>query len=128
MHDAARIGITESIINQFITEMSSDKVGGIVAIPVPDTVKKVNKYLEVVATENREFLWLAQTPQMFKCKILKHAIQSFDGSPTDEAEAVEAIGLQPKICEGSALNFKITYPEDLFRAQSAINIIKKGAL
>ena len=128
VHDAARIGITESIINQFITEMSTDKVGGIVAIPVPDTVKKVNKYLEVVATENREFLWLAQTPQMFKCKTLKHAIQSFDGSPTDEAEAVEAIGLQPKIFEGSALNFKITYPEDLYRAQSAINIIKKGAL
>lgn len=62
VHDAARIGITESIINQFITEISSDKVGGIVAIPVPDTVKKVNKNLEVVATENREFLWLAQTP------------------------------------------------------------------
>ena len=46
----------------------------------------------------------------------------------DEAEAVEASGLQPKIFEGSALTFKITYPEDLYRAQSAINIIKKGAL
>ena len=128
VHDAARIGITESIVNKFIMEISVDKVGGIVAFPVPDTVKRVNKRLEVITTEEREFLWLAQTPQMFKCNVLKKAIQSFNGCPTDEAEAIEATGLKPKIFKGSALNFKITYPEDLLRAKSAIQLINQGII
>tara|TARA_B100000035_G_scaffold314796_1_gene332354 strand:+ start:5952 stop:6650 length:699 start_codon:yes stop_codon:yes gene_type:complete len=128
VHDAARIGISEFIINQFIKEVSSDKVGGIAAIPVTDTVKKVNNKLEIVATEDRDILWLAQTPQMFRNKILKKALKNFQGIPTDEAEAVEALGLKPKLFKGNAQNFKITYPEDLVRAQNVVNIIKEGKL
>ena len=128
VHDAARIGITEFMINQFIREVSTDKVGGIVAIPVTDTVKKINKKLEVIGTEDRDVLWLAQTPQMFRNKILKKALKNFQGTPTDEAEAVEALGLKPKLFKGNAQNFKITYPEDLVRAQNALHIIKEGEL
>jgi 2-C-methyl-D-erythritol 4-phosphate cytidylyltransferase len=128
VHDAARIGITEFIINQFIREISTDKVGGIVAVPVTDTVKKVNKKLEVVATEDRDILWLAQTPQMFRNKTLKKALRNFQGIPTDEAEAVEALGLKPKLFKGNAQNFKITFPGDLVRAQNALDIIKEGKL
>ena len=121
-------GITEFIINQFINDISLDKVGGILALPVPDTVKKVNKKLEIISTENRNVLWLAQTPQMFRYKKLKQAIEEFQGSPTDEAEAIEAMGLKPKLFKGNAQNFKITYPEDLIRAQNALQIMKKGEL
>ena len=128
VHDAARIGITEFMINQFIREVSTNKVGGIVAIPVTDTVKKINKKLEVIGTEDRDVLWLAQTPQMFRNKILKKALKNFQGTPTDEAEAVEALGLKPKLFKGNAQNFKITYPEDLVRAQNALHIIKEGEL
>ena len=128
VHDAARIGITEFMINQFVREVSTNKVGGIVAIPVTDTVKKINKKLEVIGTEDRDVLWLAQTPQMFRNKILKKALKNFQGTPTDEAEAVEALGLKPKLFKGNAQNFKITYPEDLVRAQNALHIIKEGEL
>ena len=128
VHDAARIGITEFMINQFIREVSTNKVGGIVAIPVTDTVKKINKKLEVIGTRDRDVLWLAQTPQMFRNKILKKALKNFQGIPTDEAEAVEALGLKPKLFKGNAQNFKITYPEDLVRAQNALHIIKEGEL
>ena len=128
VHDAARIGITEFMINQFVRDVSSNKVGGIVAIPVTDTVKKINKKLEVIGTEDRDVLWLAQTPQMFRNKILKKALKNFQGTPTDEAEAVEALGLKPKLFKGNAQNFKITYPEDLVRAQNALHIIKEGEL
>lgn len=128
VHDAARIGITEFMINQFIREVSTNKVGGIVAIPVTDTVKKINKKLEVIGTEDRDVLWLAQTPQMFRNKILKKALKNFQGTPTDEAEAVEALGLKPKLFKGNAQNFKITYPEDLVRAKNALHIIKEGEL
>ena len=128
VHDAARIGITEFMINQFIREVSTNKVGGIVAIPVTDTVKKINNKLEVIGTEDRDVLWLAQTPQMFRNKILKEALKNFQGTPTDEAEAVEALGLKPKLFKGNAQNFKITYPGDLVRAQNALHIIKEGKL
>jgi 2-C-methyl-D-erythritol 4-phosphate cytidylyltransferase len=128
VHDAARIGITEFMINQFIREVSTNKVGGIVAIPVTDTVKKINNKLEVIGTEDRDVLWLAQTPQMFRNKILKKALKNFQGTPTDEAEAVEALGLKPKLFKGNAQNFKITYPGDLVRAHNALHIIKEGKL
>ena len=65
---------------------------------------------------------------MFRYKKLKQAIEEFQGSPTDEAEAIEAMGLKPKLFKGNAQNFKITYPEDLIRAQNALQIMKKGEL
>ena len=128
VHDAARVGITESVINNFITNIGSDKVGGIMAMRVADTVKRVNDNVEIIKTEDREKLWLAQTPQMFRYKILKKALEQFDGYPTDEAEAIESLGLRPKIFEGSILNNKITYQEDLVNANKVIELMKKSNL
>ena len=113
VHDAARLGINESMINKFISEIDGHKVGGIMAIPVSDTVKRVDKLGIIIGTENRNEIWLAQTPQMFRYKILKKAIEQFEGSPTDECEAVELLGLKPKIFPGNTSNFKVTYPEDM---------------
>ena len=123
VHDAARIGLNASIINNFVDDIVTHQVGGIMALPVPDTVKKVNNNQEIVATENRDILWLAQTPQMFRYKILIEAFNNFNGIPTDESEMVEALGLKPVIIRGNMSNFKITYPEDLKRAEQLIQTI-----
>ena len=120
VHDAARVGITESLVNNFIREIVDDKVGGILAIPALDTVKRVDKKQQIIRTEKRDEIWLAQTPQMFRFDILKDAYISFKGNPTDESEAIEAFGLSPKIVKGNLVNFKITYPDDLMRIEKLI--------
>ena len=120
VHDAARVGITESLVNNFIREIVDDKVGGILAIPALDTVKRVDKKQQIIHTEKRDEIWLAQTPQMFRFDILKDAYMSFKGNPTDESEAIEAFGLSPKIVKGNLVNFKITYPDDLMRVEKLI--------
>jgi len=120
VHDAARVGITESLVNNFIREIVDDEVGGILAIPALDTVKRVDKKQQIIRTEKRDEIWLAQTPQMFRFDLLNKALTSFKGNPTDESEAIEAFGLSPKIVKGSLVNFKITYPDDLMRVEKLI--------
>ena len=120
VHDAARVGITESLVNNFIREVVDDKVGGILAIPALDTVKRVDKKQQIIRTEKRDEIWLAQTPQMFRFDLLNKALTSFKGNPTDESEAIEAFGLSPKIVKGNLVNFKITYPDDLMRVEKLI--------
>jgi 2-C-methyl-D-erythritol 4-phosphate cytidylyltransferase len=126
IHDAARLGINESMVNNFILEIGSHKVGGIMAIPVVDTVKRVDKSGVIIGTENRNEIWLAQTPQMFRYKLLKQAIEKFNGFPTDECEAVESLGKKPKIFLGSPNNFKVTYPEDMEHIKVVFNPDSKG--
>jgi 2-C-methyl-D-erythritol 4-phosphate cytidylyltransferase len=101
-------------------EIVDDKVGGILAIPALDTVKRVDKKQQIIRTEKRDEIWLAQTPQMFRFDLLNKALTSFKGNPTDESEAIEAFGLSPKIVKGSLVNFKITYPDDLMRVEKLI--------
>ena len=120
VHDAARVGITESLVNNFIQEVVDDEVGGILAIPALDTIKRVDKKQQIIRTEKRDEIWLAQTPQMFRFDLLNKALTSFKGNPTDESEAIEAFGLSPKIVKGSLVNFKITYPDDLMRVEKLI--------
>lgn len=120
VHDAARVGITESLVNNFIRDIVDDKVGGILAIPVLDTVKRVDKKQQIIRTEKRDEIWLAQTPQMFRFDLLNKALTSFKGNPTDESEAIEAFGLSPRIVKGNLVNFKITYPDDLMRIEKLI--------
>ena len=126
VHDSARVGITETFINSFIKEVCLDKVGGIVAIPSVDTIKRVDQSKKIIKTEDRDTLWLAQTPQMFKYKKLIEALRKFNGTPTDEAEAIESLGLKPMIYKGLITNFKITYPEDLINMNQIFNTIIKG--
>ena len=120
VHDAARVGITESIVNNFIRKIVDEKVGGILAIPALDTVKRVNDTQQITGTEKRDEIWLAQTPQMFRFDLLKDALTLFKGDPTDESEAIEALGLLPMIVKGNLVNLKITYPEDLMRVERLI--------
>ena len=128
VHDSARVGVTENFINSFIKEISKDKVGGIVAIPSVDTIKRVDQFKKIIKTEDRDTLWLAQTPQMFKYKQLIEAIKKFRGSPTDEAEAIESLGLKPMIYKGLITNFKITYPEDLVNMSQIFSTMIKGKI
>jgi 2-C-methyl-D-erythritol 4-phosphate cytidylyltransferase / 2-C-methyl-D-erythritol 2,4-cyclodiphosphate synthase len=119
VHDAARPGLRVDNLIHLIHTVQSDKdgVGGILAIPVADTVKKTNPQNRLIeSTINRDHLWLAQTPQMFRLGDLKNALEQTLAqgiSITDEASAMEAIGLQPLVVKGSLENFKITYQEDL---------------
>lgn len=113
VHDAARPGLTISLLDDLLNKLQDDPVGGLLALPLADTLKQSNVDARVVNTIPREALWQAQTPQMFRYTLLKEALESFDGMPTDEAQAVEALGLQPKLVVGSLRNMKITYPQDV---------------
>ena len=120
VHDAARPCVRLQDIDKLINELRDHPVGGILAVPVHDTIKRSNMAAEIVGTVDRRQLWQAQTPQMFRLNSLRtalhHAIQ--DGFiVTDEASAMEHIGLQPKLVEGHTDNIKVTRPEDLQLAE-----------
>ncbi len=116
VHDAARPGLTVELIEKLIAFGKEDPVGALLAVPVVDTIKLSNGHSHVASTVSREHLWAAQTPQMFRHRMLLSALRDAEGSGreiTDEASAIEAAGLQPKLVEGSARNFKVTMPDDL---------------
>ncbi|MGB9094036.1 MAG: 2-C-methyl-D-erythritol 4-phosphate cytidylyltransferase [Gallionella sp.] len=116
VHDAARPCLTQALLARLIAELRDDEVGGILAIPAADTLKRADEHQRILRTENRERLWQAQTPQMFRAGLLAQALQQA-GSFTDEASAVEALGLQPRLVTGDTRNFKVTYPQDLLLAE-----------
>ena len=122
VHDAARCLITPVQINALIDACLPDEVGGLLALPLPDTLKSAGPTGRVAATIDRADKWLAQTPQMFRAGLLHDALearaaQNFDGI-TDEASAIEAAGLRPLLVPGSAQNFKVTYPQDFALAEA----------
>ena len=115
VHDAARPCLTVAHVEKLITNVADEAVGGILAIPVADTLKRASAGEGVVridVTVPREGLWQAQTPQMFRHHQLLHAL---DAAPnvTDEASAIESLGLHPQLVEADSSNFKVTYPQDL---------------
>ena len=113
VHDAARPGLTQQLLDNLLNALENDAVGGLLALPLADTLKQVDAANRVAGTIPRADLWQAQTPQMFRYGTLVKALQSFKGMATDEAEAIEALGLQPKLVRGELRNLKITYPQDL---------------
>lgn len=113
VHDAARPGLSLSLLNTLLDSLEHDAVGGLLALPLADTLKQSNADARVKATIPRDGLWQAQTPQMFRYSLLKRALERFNGAPTDEAQAVEALGLEPKLVVGSLKNMKVTYPQDM---------------
>jgi 2-C-methyl-D-erythritol 4-phosphate cytidylyltransferase len=118
VHDAARPCLTEQHLHSLITEVAEDKVGGILAVPVADTLKREDNVHRVAQTERREGLWQAQTPQMFRFGLLLEALQTMGGEmPTDESKAVEMLGLHPRLVLSDSRNLKVTYPQDLQLAQ-----------
>jgi 2-C-methyl-D-erythritol 4-phosphate cytidylyltransferase len=116
VHDAARPCVPRADLEALIRECSADAIGGILALPVADTVKRAGKDeagAAIAGTEDRTQLWLAQTPQMFRAGLLAQALRDAPGSVTDEAAAIERLGLRPRLVAGSRENLKVTWPEDL---------------
>ncbi|MCK5876237.1 MAG: 2-C-methyl-D-erythritol 4-phosphate cytidylyltransferase [Candidatus Marithrix sp.] len=120
VHDAARPCIRQTDIENLITKLVAHPVGGLLGLPVRDTMKRSDAKSEIVATVEREKLWHALTPQMFRLELLFNALQavlSNNELVTDEAQAVEKQGLKPLLVTGHADNIKITHPQDLVLAE-----------
>lgn len=119
VHDVARPLVRPADIRQLMLTLADDPVGGVLAAPVRDTMKRGSAN-GIVATVDREQLWHAFTPQMFRLDALRQALlaaQSDHALVTDEASAMERLGWQPKLVEGARDNIKITFPEDLALAE-----------
>jgi 2-C-methyl-D-erythritol 4-phosphate cytidylyltransferase len=113
VHDAARPCLSPVLLDRLLAELDSDPVGGILAIPVADTLKRAGEGARIRETVPREALWAAQTPQMFRYRLLRQALEHAGTAVTDEASAVEALGLAPRLVESDLTNLKVTYPRDL---------------
>ena len=123
VHDIARPCVRAADIEQLISSLAAHPVGGILAAPVADTIKRVNAAQQVVATEDRSQLWSALTPQMFRYSVLCDALDNAQQNgfqPTDEAAAIETLGLQPAVVAGQRDNIKITRREDLAIAEAIL--------
>ena len=124
VHDAARPCLPKKDLVNLIKECQADQIGGILALPVAETVKRAAKdeagTQRVAGSEDRAQLWLAQTPQMFRAGLLAQALRAAKGPVTDEAGAVEQLGLRPRLVAGSRENLKVTWPEDLTIAESIL--------
>jgi 2-C-methyl-D-erythritol 4-phosphate cytidylyltransferase len=114
VHDAARPCLSDEALERLFAEAGEDETGGLLAVPVSDTLKRATRDLRVAGTEPREHLWFAQTPQMFRYRVLIEALRLADPDvATDEAQAIEGVGLRPRLVMGDSRNLKVTYPEDL---------------
>lgn len=120
VHDAARPCLRASDIDRMLAVLSDDDVGGILGMPVNDTVKRTDLDNVITSTVDRRNLWRALTPQMFRLKQLKSAIEQALAKRVpvmDESSAIEFMGLTPLMVEGHADNIKITVPQDLALAE-----------
>lgn len=122
VHDAARCCLSAAALAQLIQHLHAHPIGGLLALPVADTLKRANATGEVAATVDRAGLWQAQTPQMFRARLLADALALGDlNHVTDEASAIEALGLQPKLILGEASNFKLTLQQDRLLAEAVLS-------
>ncbi|MDZ7918734.1 2-C-methyl-D-erythritol 4-phosphate cytidylyltransferase [Rhodoferax sp.] len=119
VHDAARCLVTAAQIDALIDACVDDPVGGLLALKLPDTLKQEQDG-RVAQTVDRSDKWLAQTPQMFRIGALQQALEAAGDAVTDESSAMEFLGLQPRLVEGSAQNFKVTYPQDFALAEAVL--------
>ena len=112
VHDAARPCIAPRLVEQFLDEVGDDPVGGLLAMPLADTLKRAEDSMRVGETIPREGLWRAQTPQMFRYEVLRRGLARMPGA-TDESQAVESLGQMPRIVQGENANLKVTFADDL---------------
>jgi 2-C-methyl-D-erythritol 4-phosphate cytidylyltransferase len=119
VHDAARCLILPTQIQSLVAACRTDAVGGLLALRLPDTLKRARDG-RVAETVDRSDKWLAQTPQMFRFGMLTDALRAAGDAVTDESSAMEAQGHQPRLVEGSAHNFKVTYPADFALADALL--------
>jgi 2-C-methyl-D-erythritol 4-phosphate cytidylyltransferase len=128
VHDAARPCVPQAALLRLIGQLWDEEIGGLLAIPVADTLKRADTYAgrsadaaRVVTTEDRAALWQAQTPQMFRYRVLAQALADDEAlTATDEAQAVERLGHRPRLVPGSPANLKVTWPEDLALAAAIL--------
>jgi 2-C-methyl-D-erythritol 4-phosphate cytidylyltransferase len=117
VHDAARPCLPDEMLGKLLDEVADDPVGGLLAVPVADTLKRAAAEsasgTRAEATVPRAGLWQAQTPQMFRHGTLVQALRAAGSDMTDEASAIEQLGLQPRLVESDSRNLKVTYPQDL---------------
>ena len=129
VHDAARPCLSAAQLERLLAEVGNDEVGGLLAMPVADTLKRADPAQRVAATVARDQLWQAQTPQQFRAGLLRRALHNSGTSQqiTDEASAVEALGLQPRLVMSDASNLKVTYPQDLLLAAAILRAREENA-
>ncbi len=116
VHDAARPNLTQEDLYKLLATLADDPVGGLLAVPVRDTLKCADAQGRVASTPDRSRYWQAYTPQMFRLGALRDALTQALGAGavvTDEASAMEYVGLAPRLVEGRSDNIKVTRPEDL---------------
>lgn len=124
VHDAARPCIRTELVEQFLDELEDDPVGGLLALPVADTLKRSDEDQRVAETVEREQLWRAQTPQMFHLATLEKALAAMPHA-TDEAAAIEAVGHRPRLVIGESANLKVTYATDMTLARILLSDISR---
>lgn len=117
VHDAARCLLRAEWVDALIDACADDAVGGLLAQPIADTLKAGDAEGRVTATVDRRDKWAAQTPQMFRLGLVEKALTAMGAAATDEASAVEALGLAPLLVRASMANFKVTWPEDFALAE-----------
>jgi 2-C-methyl-D-erythritol 4-phosphate cytidylyltransferase len=117
VHDAARCLVRPEWIGRLVQACLDDPAGGLLALPVADTLKQDDGAGRVAATVARAGKWAAQTPQMFRLGLLEQALATAGDAVTDEASAIEALGLAPRLVRGDVENLKITWPEDFALAE-----------
>ncbi|MFJ3057589.1 2-C-methyl-D-erythritol 4-phosphate cytidylyltransferase [Herbaspirillum sp. NPDC087042] len=122
VHDAARPGLDAGLIDRLLDALTNDAVGGLLALPVVDTLKRADDDGRSLETVPRAGLWAAQTPQMFRYALLLQALQQAQeqgrlGAITDDASAIEMLGLRPRLVEGSPRNLKVTLAQDAALAE-----------
>lgn len=125
VHDAARPCLRRQELARLTEVLARDPVGGLLAVPVSETVKRGDPDDRVAETVSREHLWLAQTPQMFRYGMLRKALEAAAAAAvpvTDEAAALERQGHRPRLVPGSSRNIKITRPDDLLLAERYLAI------
>jgi 2-C-methyl-D-erythritol 4-phosphate cytidylyltransferase len=139
VHDAARPCVPLAALRRLVGELAADPVGGLLAVPVADTLKRAAVAADpgvetrVLRTEDRTNLWQAQTPQMFRCGLLRAALARPEAlAATDEAGAIEALAAtgrcaSPRLVRGSARNVKITYAADLVLAAALLALPEEEA-
>jgi 2-C-methyl-D-erythritol 4-phosphate cytidylyltransferase len=120
VHDAARPCVSNEELRKLLEALRGDEVGGLLAIPLADTLKR-ERSGRCVQTVDRSNLWRAATPQMFRAGVLRRALDmAVDVEITDEAAAVERLGLEPRLVEGFATNIKVTLPADAALAEAIL--------
>jgi len=129
VHDAARPCLRHADLDRLLESLEGHPVGGLLGLPVADTVKRTDATGDVVETVSRERLWRAMTPQMFRFGMLRDALDDALAAGelvTDDAAAIERMGHRPRMVEGHADNLKITRPQDLALAELYLQQQEKG--